>query len=81
MPLKYQSGEAILGGDQVLFHGEPGEIEFVVDGLEGDPAKDWYMEQGPGVMVIEPKHFGRAFIRDTEAAEDLVFVSRKASTS
>jgi len=76
MPIKYHLGEAIRKGDRVLFHGEPGEIEFVVDRLVGDPATDWYMEQGPGVMVIEPKHSGRVFIRDTENAEDLVLVSR-----
>ena len=75
--MKYQSGEEIRKGDKVLFHGEPGEIEFVVDKLVGDPAMDWYMkEEGPGVMVVEPKHFGRAFLRDTHNAEDLKFVSR-----
>ena len=76
-PMKYQTGDEILRGDRVLFHGEPGEIEFIVDALSGDPAMDWYMnEHGPGVMVLEPKIFGRAFIRDTESAEDLVLVSR-----
>ena len=75
--MKYQSGEEIRRGDKVLFHGEPGEIEFVVERLIGDPAMDWHMkEQGPGVMVLEPKHFGRIYIRDTENAEDLGFVSR-----
>jgi hypothetical protein len=75
--MRYQSGEEIRKGDKVLFHGEPGEIEFVVDKLVGDPAMDWHMkEQGPGVMVLEPKHFGRAYIRDTENVEDLEFVSR-----
>lgn len=48
--MKYQSGEEIRKGDKVLFHGEPGEIEFVADKLVGDPAMDWHMrEQGPGV--------------------------------
>jgi hypothetical protein len=76
MPLKYQSGETIRKGDRVLFHGEPGEIEFVVDRLVGDPEIDWHMEQlGPGVMIIEPKFFGRAYILDTEKPK-LVFVSR-----
>ena len=79
MPLKYQSGEDIREGDRVMFHGEPGEIEFVVDRFVGDPATDWYMREfGPGVMVREPKHFGRAYIRDTMSNEDLMFVSRKA---
>ena len=75
--MKYQTGDEIPKGDRVLFHGEPGEIEFIVDALSGDPAMDWYMnEHGPGVMVLEPKIFGRAFINDTENAEDLVLVSR-----
>jgi hypothetical protein len=79
MPLKYQSGEEIEKGDRILFHGEPAEIEFVVDSLVSDPAIDWYMrELGPGVMVLEPKYFGSAYLRDT-VNEDLVFVSRKES--
>jgi hypothetical protein len=73
----YQSGEEIKKGDRVLFHGEPGEIEFVADALIGDPAMDWYIEEkGGGVMVIEPKHFGRAFRTDIHTAGESVFVSR-----
>ena len=41
MFVKYQSGEEIRKGDRVLFHGEPGEIEFVAEKLVGDPAVDW----------------------------------------
>lgn len=80
MPLKYQSGDEIKKGDRVMFHGEPGEIEFVVDGLVGDPAMDWYFnEMGPGVMVQEPKVFGHpVYLTRTTEAEDLVFVSRGA---
>jgi hypothetical protein len=75
--MKYKSGEEIRKGDKVLFHGEPGEIEFIADKLIGDPAMDWHMkEQGPGVMVLEPKRYGHAYLRDTENAEDLVLVSR-----
>ena len=75
--MRYQSGEEIRKGDKILFHGEPGEIEFVVDKIVGNPEVDWHMrEQGPGVMVLEPKRFGRAYIRDTESTEDLQFVSR-----
>jgi hypothetical protein len=74
MPLKYMSGEEIRKGDRVLFHGESGEIEYVVDGLIGDAKIDWHMrEHGPGVLVSEPKHFGRAYIREMT---HLVFVSR-----
>jgi hypothetical protein len=77
VPVKYQSGEEIRKGDKVLFHGEPGEIEFVADKGVGDPTVDWNIkENGPGVMILEPKFFGRAYIRDAEDNEDLVFVSR-----
>jgi hypothetical protein len=79
MPLTYRSGEEIKKGDRVLFHGEPGEIEFVVENVVGDPAVDWYVKElGPGVMVREPKHFGGAYIKDTTNHEDLVFVSRSS---
>ncbi|HEY1270671.1 MAG TPA: hypothetical protein VGF08_01740 [Terriglobales bacterium] len=75
--MKYQSGAEIQKGDKVLFHGEPGEIEFVAEQLTGNADIDWYVkEHGPGVMIIEPKDFGRVFICDTENAEDLVLVSR-----
>jgi hypothetical protein len=60
----------------VLLHGEPGEVEFVVDGLVGDPEMDWYVEDGPGVMIREPKFFGSVFLRNSENMEDLVLVSR-----
>jgi hypothetical protein len=74
MPLKYISGEEIRKGDRVLFHGEPGQIEFVVDGFVGNPRIDWHMrEHGAGVMVHEPKYFGSAYVREMT---HLVFVSR-----
>ena len=75
--MKYHSGEEIRKGDRVLYHGEPGEVEFVVEKLVGDPAVDWHMkEQGPGIMVLEPKFFGRVYTCQTEDDEDLQFVSR-----
>jgi hypothetical protein len=75
--VKYRSGEQVQKGDKVLFNGEQGEIEFVADKLVGDPEIDWCFEKnGPGVMILEPKRFGHAYIRDTEGLEDLVLVSR-----
>jgi hypothetical protein len=75
MPFKYQSGELIHPGDRVLMHGEPGEVEFVADPADpsSDPEGGWYIEShGGGVMILEPKVFGRVFLQDTENAEDLV---------
>jgi hypothetical protein len=77
MPLRYQSDEEIKKGNRVLFHGEPGAIEFVADPLVKDPETEWYVQEyGEGVMVVEPKVFGRAFLSRTDKAEDLIFVSR-----
>jgi hypothetical protein len=73
---KYQTGEQIKKGDKVLFHGEPGEIELVAE-PPGDAETLWLVEEyGGGVMVKEPKFFGRAFLSNTQESEDLVFVSR-----
>jgi hypothetical protein len=77
VPFTYESGAAIRKGDRVLFHGEPAEIEFLAEALTGDPAMDWYIEKlGVGVMIIEPKHYGRVFLHETDTAEDLMFISR-----
>jgi hypothetical protein len=79
MIFKYQSGEEIRKGDRVLFHGEPGEIEFVASEL-GDPITDWHIkEDGGGVMILEPKLFGRVFIPadQLDETEDLQFVARR----
>ena len=76
------TGEEIRNGDRVFFHGDPGEIEFVVEQLTGDAAMDWYMHEfGGGVMLREPKHFGLVFIHaeSLPETEDLVFDSRDGS--
>ena len=76
MPFFYQSGEEIKLGDRVLIHGEPEEIEVVADPVH-DP-NDWYVtEYGDGVMIVEPKVFGRLFIQAPVSQDDhLEFVSR-----
>ena len=75
--MKYRSGEDVRKGDKVLFHGEAGEIEFVAEGPVGDPAIDWNVKHnGPGVMLLEPKFFGRVYVRDSETSTELVFISR-----
>jgi hypothetical protein len=76
MRFVYHSGEEIKEGDRVLFHGEPGGDRVRRHRL-GRSELDWYVKEfGGGVMVLEPKVFGRAFLTQTENAEDLVLVSR-----
>jgi hypothetical protein len=75
--MKYRSGEDVRQGDKVLFHGEEGEIEYVAEGPVGDPAIDWNVKHnGPGVMILEPKFFGRVYIPASETSEELIFISR-----
>lgn len=80
MPLFYQSGEEIRKGDRVSYCGEPGEIEVVADQLTGDAEVDWFVKEvGRGVLVREPKVFGRVFV-DSKDCEDLVLIARAEST-
>ena len=61
----------------MLYHGEPGEIEFVADPLIDDPETKWYVKEfGGGVMVAVHRVFGHVFISRTEQDQDLDFVSR-----
>ena len=74
MSLAYQSGGEIQAGDRILYHGEPGQVEFVAE--RGDQETGWYVEQfGGGCMVLVPS-FGRVFVSKAEA--DLEFVARDA---
>ena len=78
IPFMYKSGEEIKQGDRVTFHGEPGEIEFVADPLGNHPETDWFVQEyRGGVMLVEPKHFGRACLTQPDEAEDLILVSRR----
>ena len=79
--LKYRTGEEIKKGDRVLFHRNPAEIELVACD-DTDAETDWYMKEfGGGVLIREPKVFGRAFIPadQLDEDEDLEFVSRRVS--
>ena len=78
MPFFYQSGERIRPGDRVRLHGEPGEIELVAD-PEIDPNGWFVKEHGGGVMIVEPKGFGRLFIpAPVSYYDDPEFVSRSS---
>jgi hypothetical protein len=78
VPFFYQSGEEIKIADRVRLHGESGEIEFVADSV--DDVNGWYVEKyGGGVMVVEPKVFGRLFISAPVSDYDgLEFVARSS---
>ena len=77
--MKYQSGDRIEEGDLVRFHGQSARIEFVADRMTGNVTADYcFKENGPGVMVIESDPQNRTYVLDTENAEDLVLVARKA---
>jgi hypothetical protein len=80
MAFVYQSGEEVKGGDSVTYHGEPGEVEFVVANPTGDQAMDWYLQQFPGGgFMVNAKSFGKVFLPGSEIDEDLKFVSRGGS--
>jgi hypothetical protein len=74
----YLSGEEVRRGDRILFHGEPGEVEFVVIGVTGDASMDWHVEQYPGGgVMIAARGFGRVFLPISSAIDErLEFVSR-----
>lgn len=78
--LRYRSGEEIKAGDQVLFHGNPAEVELVVcDPNDPNPAVAWYLKEfGGGVLISDPTASGRTFIRRSslDDYEDLDFKSR-----
>jgi hypothetical protein len=77
MALTYQSGEDIQIGDRVTYGGNAGTIELVAESLTGDPEQDWLFEtNGTGVMVPEPKIFGRVYLHAPHEEEDLHFVGR-----
>ncbi|HEX5422013.1 MAG TPA: hypothetical protein VFW94_00570 [Candidatus Acidoferrales bacterium] len=70
-----------MAGDLVTYHGEKGEIEVVADPQSKDLSEEqtWFVEEdGGGIMIREPKVFGRLFIPTAQIPddEDLVFVSR-----
>ena len=76
----YLSGEEVKDGDQILYHGEPGEVEFVIVGLGSDPSMNWYVEKFPGGgFMINAKGFGKVFVTEKNINEDLRFLSRSDS--
>jgi hypothetical protein len=73
MLLTYKSGEEIRQGDRVSYGGHAA----VIEGSPGVPEKDWLFENhGAGIMVAEPKVFGRVYLHASHEEEDLYFVGR-----
>jgi hypothetical protein len=80
MPFRYQAGEAIRVGDRVLLHGKPGRVEVIADPAV-DPT-DWFVtEHGGGVLIAEPRLFGRVFVGEPQNEEGLVLVARDPNGS
>ncbi len=80
--MRYKTGEEIKDGDRVLFHQQEAEIEYVAERATGNEEMDWNLrENGAGVMILEPREFGRVYVRNTENLEHLVFVGRSSGNS
>lgn len=78
--LYYRSGEEILRGDRVSFHGHHATIEMVAIKPE-DPEQEWYVKKyGGGIMILddEPAVAGRTFIEASQIpdCDDLEFMER-----
>jgi uncharacterized damage-inducible protein DinB len=78
--LRYRSGEEMMKGDRVLYHGNPAQVELVSsDANSNDPEEPWHMQEfGGGVMVLYPMVSGHTFIPadQIEEYEDLEFLQR-----
>jgi hypothetical protein len=74
---RYQSGEEIKTRDRITYHGDSGEVEFVVVEKTGDAATDWYLDQYPGGgIMLNVNNLGNVFLSEIEKDEDLKFISR-----
>jgi hypothetical protein len=75
--LRYQSGDDIQEGDRVTYGGNPAVVELVVSGPSDDENRDWHFRaSGPGVMIAEPRVFGRVYLTSPDDEEDLLLVAR-----
>ncbi len=75
--LRYLTGEDILDADRISYHGDPGEVEFVLTSRTGNALRDWYLQRFPeGGLMIHTPHFGRLFVSAGAIDHDLALVSR-----
>jgi hypothetical protein len=76
-PLRYASGEEIQAADRISYHGDFGEVEFVLTAPSGNALHDWYLQRyAEGGLMIRTSHFGRLFVSARAIDYDLVLVSR-----
>ena len=79
MSLRCASGDDIRLGDHVDYAGAHGEIELLADPAAPGASDDGFVKEfGSGVMVVEPKVFGRVFVPGPEEDATLILVARKA---
>lgn len=75
--MKYRSGEDIMDADRIRYHGDFGEVEFVLTSHTGNALRDWYLLQFPdGGLMIRTRNFKRLFVSAHAIDYDLVLVSR-----
>jgi hypothetical protein len=75
--LRYRSGEDVREGDRVTYGGNPGVVELVVSGPSGEQTRDWHFGTfGPGIMIAEPRVFGRVYLDSPHDQEDLLLIAR-----
>jgi hypothetical protein len=78
--LRYTSGATIQRGDLVRYHGQPGEVEFIVSERTGDSAAGWYLDEyTSGGCMISAEGFGRVFLTEDDIDEYLEFIKPQGS--
>ena len=75
--LLYASGDEVKPGDRIRYHGETGDIEFLIPDATGDPSMDWFLEEFPGGgVMVTATGFGRVFVAAADIDEDLELSAR-----
>jgi hypothetical protein len=73
----YPSGHEVKPGDRIRYHGEPGDVQFVVTEATGEPSTDWFLEEFPGGgVMLTATGFGSVFLADTHTEDALELIAR-----